>query len=159
LHGQSPAPSPAPSTPAVQVDRIDIVEKGLYKVEVKKEIADPKLLSGHRVVSSKAEHLKDTDTIPAVSGAQFGFRYVVTGTPKDAKVPVRIVAIYPEGGRKNPSNGKVALKDEFPQTAIIGPGTQFFFFSLKWGLVPGIWTIQVWCQDRKMAEQKFTLAP
>jgi hypothetical protein len=159
LHGQSAAPSPAASTPTVRVDRIDIVEKGLYRVEVKKEIEDPNTLSGHRVVGSKAEHLQDTETIPAVSGTQFGFRYVVTGAPKGAKVPTRIVAIYPEGGRQNPSNGKIALRDEFPQTATIGGGTQFFFFNLKWGLVPGVWTIQVWCQDRKLTEQKFTLAP
>ena len=81
------------------------------------------------------------------------------GEPNGAKVPTRVVAIYPEGGRQNPSNGKIALNDEFPQTPTIGGEPQFFFMNIKWGLVPGIWTIQVWCQDRKLAEQKFTLVP
>jgi hypothetical protein len=158
VRGQSPSPSTAESTPAVRVDRIDIVEKGLYRVEVKKEIEDPNMLAGHRLVSSKAEHLKDTDTIPAVSGTQFGFRYVVIGERNGVKVPTRVVVNYPEGGRQNPNNGKIAFKDEFPQTPTIGGPPQFFFMNLKWGLVPGVWRIEVWCQDRKVGEQKFTLA-
>ena len=156
VRGQEPSAS---STPAVRVDRIEIVEKGLYRVEIKKEIEDPNVLSGHRIVQSKADHLKDTETIPAVSGTQFGFRYVVIGEPNGAKVPTRIVANYPEGGRQNPYNGKIALKDEFPQTATIGGPPNFFFFNMKWGMVPGVWRIEVWCQDRKLAEQKFTLVP
>lgn len=157
VRGQTP--SPASSTPAVRVDRIEIVEKGLYRVESLKQVEDPKVLSGHRIVSAKEEHLKDAETIPAVSGTQFGFRYVAIGEPNGAKVPTRIVAHYPKGGRQNPNNGKIALKDEFPQTATIGGGPSFFFFNMKWGIVPGVWTIEVWCQDRKLAEQKFTLVP
>ena len=157
MRGQSP--SPAESTPAVRVDRIDIIEKGLYQVEIKKTIEDPSVLSGHRITSAKAEQIKDTETIPAVSGTQFGFRYVVIGEPKGAKVPIRIVANYPEGGRQNPNTGKIALKDEYPQTGSLGGAPNFFFYNMKWGMVPGVWTIEVWCQDRKLAEQKFTIAP
>jgi hypothetical protein len=157
VRGQSP--SPAEATPAIHVDRIEIVEKGLYRVEIKKTIEDPKVLSGHRIVSSTEELIKDTDKIPAVSGTQFGFRYAVIGEPNGTKVPTRIVANYPEGGRQNPNNGKIALKDEFPQTPTIGGPPAFFFFNMKWGMVPGVWTIEVWCQDRKLAEQKFTLVP
>jgi Domain of unknown function (DUF3859) len=155
VNGQSP--SAAASPPAVRVDRVEFVEKGLYRVEVKKEIEDPNMLSGRRLVSSKAEQIKDTDKIPAASGTQFGFRYVVIGEPNGAKVPTRVVVHYPEGGRQNPNNGKIAFKDEFPQTLTIGGPPQFFFMNIKWGLVPGVWTMEVWCQDRKLAEQKFTL--
>jgi hypothetical protein len=152
--GQSPTAS---SAPAVRIDRIEIVEKGLYRVEVKEQVEDPNVLSGHRYIHSKGELTESTSTIPAVSGTQFGFRYLVNGEPKGAKVAIRIVARYPEGGRQNPNTGKVALKDEFPQTATIGGPPNFFFFNMKWGMVPGVWTIEVWCQDRKLAEQKFTL--
>lgn len=115
------------------------------------------MLGGYRYVNSKGQLIKDTTTIPAVKGTQFGFRYVVVGEPKSAKVPTRIVAHYPEGGRQNPNNGKIALKDEFPQTATIGGTPNLFFFNMGWGMVPGVWTIEVWSQDRKLAEQKFTL--
>lgn len=151
--GQTPSTSPSP---AARIDRAEIVEKGLYKVEIKERVEDPTTLSGGRYVSSKAELIKDTTTIPAVP-SEFGFRYVVIGEPKGAKVPIRIVAHYPEGGRTNPKTGKTATKDEFPQTATIGGGPVFFFFNLKWAIVPGVWTIEVWAQDRKLAEQKFTL--
>ena len=113
-------------------------------------------MGGGRYVNSKGELIKDTATIPAVP-SEFGFKYVVIGEPKGAKVPIRIVAHYPEGGRTNPNNGKTAMEDEFPQTATVGGKPNFFFFNMKWGIVPGVWTIEVWSQDRKLAEQKFTL--
>lgn len=151
--GQTPSPS---ATPTARIDRVEIVEKGLYKVELNERVEDPTTLSGGRYVNSKGELIKDTATIPAVP-SQFGFKYVVIGEPKGAKVPIRIVAHYPEGGRTNPNNGKTAMKDEFPQTATVGGKHNFFFFNMKWGMVPGVWTIEVWSQDRKLAEQKFTL--
>jgi len=151
--GQAPSASPSP---AARVDRVEIVEKGLYKVQLNERVDDPSTLSGGRYVHSKGELIQDTETIPAAP-SQFGFRYVVSGEPKGSKVPIRIVAHYPEGGRTNPNNGKTATKDEFPQTATLGGGPVFFFFNMKWGIVPGVWTIEVWSQDRKLAEQKFTL--
>lgn len=154
MPGQAP---PAGSTPAARVDRIEIVEKGLYRVQLQKKVEDPKVLAGYRYVQGKAEHIQDTTTIPAVKGTQFGFRYVVVGEPKGAQVPTRIVAHYPEGGRQNPNTGKIALKDEFPQTATIGGAPNIFYFNMAWGNVPGVWTVEVWSQDRKLAEQKFTL--
>ena len=154
VRGQS---SPAGSTSPARVDRIEIIEKGLYRVQLQKKVADPNVLSGYRYVHSKGELIQDTATIPAVKGTQFGFRYVVVGEPKGAKVPTRIVARYPEGGRQNPNNGKIALKDEFPQVATIGGAPNLFFFNMMWGMVPGVWTLEVWSQDRKLAEQEFTL--
>jgi hypothetical protein len=153
VRGQAPSAS---ATPAARIDRVEIVEKGLYKVELNERVEDPTTVGGGRYVHSKGELIKDTATIPAVP-SQFGFRYVVSGEPKGAKVPTRIVAHYPEGGRTNPNTGKTAMKDEFPQTATIGGAPNLFFLNMKWGMVPGVWTIEVWSQDRKLAEQKFTL--
>lgn len=153
VRGQTPSPS---ATPAARIDRVEIVEKGLYRIEFKEKIEDPTTLGGYRYVHAKGELIKDTATIPAVNGTQFGFRYVVSGEPKGAKVSTRIVAHYPEGGRTNPATGKTATKDEFPQTPTIGAPI-LFFFNMIWGNVPGVWTIEVWSQDRKLAEQKFTL--
>ena len=113
-------------------------------------------MGGYRYVHAKGELIKDTATIPAVLGTQFGFRYVVIGEPKGANVPIRIVAHYPEGGRTNPA-GKTAAKDEFPGTRTIGGAPNLFFFNMIWGNVPGVWTIEVWSKDRKLAEQKFNL--
>jgi hypothetical protein len=154
VRGQAP---PTGSTPAARVDRIEIVEKGLYRVQLQQKVEDPRVLGGSRYVHSKGELIQDTATIPAVKGTQFGFRYVVVGEPKGTQVPTRIVAHYPEGGRQNPNNGKIAQKDEFPQAATIGGAPNLFFFNMMWGMVPGVWTIEVWSQDRKLAEQKFTL--
>ena len=150
---QPPDSAPA-ETP--RIDRIEIVEKGIYRAPVVKKIEDPNLLAGYRLVTGKLEHVKDTTTIPATKGIQFGFRYLVVGEPKGAKVPVRIVAIYPKGGRFNPNNGKTAERDEWPQSATIG-STGRFCFTLEWGRVPGVWMLQVWGKDQKYAEQEFTL--
>jgi len=151
---QPPASAPVGTA---RIDRVDIVEKGTYRIPVIKQIDDPNVLSGHRMVYGKRELVKDTTTIPATKGIQFGFRFLVVGEPKGAKVPVRIVSIYPKGGRYNPNNGKTAARDEWPITATVGSTTNYFCFTLKWGLVPGTWTLQVWDNDRKLAEQKFTL--
>ena len=68
-----------------------------------------------------------------------------------------MIAIYPKGGRYNPHNGKTAIQDEFPLSSTIGSTTSYFCFTVKWGLVPGTWTLQLWDKDRKYAEQKFTM--
>jgi hypothetical protein len=142
-----------------RIDRIDIVEKGIYRAPVIKNVDDPNVLADRRLVYGEREHVKDTTTIPATKGTQFGFRFLVDGEPKGKKVPVRIVAIYPKGGRYNPNNGKTATRDEWPITATIGSTTNYFCFTLSsWGLVPGTWTLQVWGKDRKYAEQEFTLS-
>jgi len=149
----------AASAPAEtpRIDRIEIVEKGIYRAQVVKQVDEPNVLSGHRMVYGKRELVKDTTTIPATKGIQFGIRFLVVGQPKDAKVPVRVIAIYPKGGRYNPNNGKTAKQDEWTVSATIGGSSNYFYFTLKWGFVPGIWTLQLWDKDQRYAQQQFTM--
>src|ERR1700730_12924076 len=79
VRSQTPSASPSP---AARIDRVEIVEKGLYRIESKEKVEDPTTLGGYRYVHAKGELIKDTATIPAVLGTQFGFRYVVIGEPK-----------------------------------------------------------------------------
>jgi hypothetical protein len=155
----SPAQPPASAPPeAYRIDRVEILEKGIYRVPILKRVADPNVVSGQHMVYGKREHVQDTTTIPATTGIQFGFRYVVVGEPQGTKVPVRVIAVYPPGGRYNPNTGKTFAQDVFYLSQTIGSTTSHFCFTLaSWGHVLGPWTLQVWDQDRKLAEQTFTL--
>jgi hypothetical protein len=151
-----PPTSPAADTP--RVDRIEIIEKGLYEAPIIKKVEDPTKSSGQRIVYGKREHVKDTADIPATQGTQFGFRYRIIGEPKDAKAMLRIIVVYPGEGRHNPHTGKTMKQDEFPHTPMIG-GTDSFVYTLgSWGREPGVWTFQVWDKERKLGQQEFTLA-
>ena len=50
--------------------------------------------------------LRRTTEITARLGVEFGLRYRIVGAPKGAKVPVKIVTIYPGDGLRNPKADK-----------------------------------------------------
>jgi hypothetical protein len=153
----SPAQPPA-SAPAgtYRIDRVEILEKGIYRAQIIKTFA-ANTLSGQQSVYGKRELVKDTTTIPATPGIQFGFKFLVVGEPKGARVPMRVIAVYPPGGRQNPHTGKIVAQDVFEVSRTIGSTDNPFCFTPKWGLVLGTWTLQVWDGDRKLAEQKLAL--
>jgi hypothetical protein len=134
--------------PASRVDRIEIVERGTYRIPSKPVSAPGDVVK-----------IKETTTIPARKGVLFGLKYVVSGEPKGAKAALKIIVIYPEGGITNAKTGKTADKEEISEDRTVGPARCFWGVKLATEemLVPGEWTCQIWCQDRKLAEQKFTL--
>lgn len=139
-----------------QIERIDIVGKGIYHVAVDKMTPDKQAPTG--VVSSvkKATKIEDTTTVHAGIGLEFGIQYVIVGSPKRASVPIRIVNVYPSQGLRNPKTHKLFRRVEFVRNKIIGDVNYAgYAFEHRWEILPGKWKFELWYNNHKMAEQSF----
>jgi hypothetical protein len=144
-HGQQP-----------RVDRIEVAEYGLYQMETIETAAAPDVPGGSLEIVNKARNVGVTRTIPAQLGVEFGFQYRLIGEPKGADVPLVFRTRFPQPGLVDPSSGKTYSRSEDVRRITIGPPSyNAYGFGEAWELVPGVWTLEIWYEDRKLAEQTF----
>jgi hypothetical protein len=92
-------------------------------------------------------------------GTEFGIEFRIDGTPTGQGVTLHLVLIFPPQGLRNPNNGEIMhnSKIAFPDMKIGDLSLVGYGFDNGWEIVPGIWTEQIWYQDRMLAERSFTV--
>lgn len=131
----------------------EITQSGIYELKA----TDSNNVAG----TSRApdySFVSDATTVPARKGVNFGFEYRLTGVVRGLPVPIRHVVVFPEGGLRDPKDAKVVARRQYFFDATVG-NLYLRGYDLKedWELVPGIWTLQVWYFEKKLAEKTFTL--
>jgi Domain of unknown function (DUF3859) len=139
------------------IKRVEIVEFGIYSVKVEKSVSAVGAASGYRNELSNERLVTATDTMPARLGVNFGFRYQIIGN-NGATVTLKKVTLIPQPGIQNPKTGDTKIRGEISFERVVG-GKYYtgFGFDDSWEVVPGIWTIELWDGDRKLASQSFNL--
>jgi hypothetical protein len=155
LSAAPPVAPPEDSQP-LRVDRIDIVNKGIYRASFSATGSDPQ--TSRAGMFQNVQLTEDTTTIPARSGTVFGFQFVVVGVPNGRYVPVRIVARYPKDSFQDPQTGEPVSQEEFNDVPKLNT-TASRYVQLGSSGNTGVWTYEVWCQGRKYAEQQFSVVP
>ena len=141
-----------------QIERIDIVGKGIYQVAVGKLTPNKRTPTGVVTSVQNAKKIEDTTTVHARIGVEFGIQYVIVGVPKGAQVPIRIVNVYPKQGLRNPKTRETFRRAEIVRNKIIGDVVYTgYAFENAWEIVPGVWKFELWHKNRKLAEQRFTV--
>jgi hypothetical protein len=143
--------------PAARVDRVDIVDKGIYRAEVLEIIPDPHSPTGTRERIGNITLQQDTTSIPRIKNSRFGLRYSITGVPSGGQVALKIIVIYPEGGPRSHRTGTAGDRDEFPLVQLIGSGPYYWGFRMDDDTALGVWDFQVWVDQRMLAEQTFNI--
>jgi hypothetical protein len=141
-----------------QINRIEIVERGIFESQTKERIDAPGAATGQQNIVVGVKLVQSTTSIPAKVGIGFGIMYVPTGNPKGGPVQLRAVVVYPTPGFRNAKTGQFDLQSELVQNTKIG-SRQYRGFRLvaqRW-LLPGLWRFEVWQGNRKFAEQTFTM--
>lgn len=141
---------------AQKVERIEIVEYGIYTADKLKSQRDP---NGqlHSTIGN-LHHAETTTTIPAELGIKFGVKYRVIGEPDGQRVTIRKLIVYPPTGIKPPNALQPLLSSDGQTNPPIGETVYTGFeFDDPWELVPGSWAIQFWQGNRLLAEQRFTV--
>lgn len=152
------AAASAASAQSARVDRIDIVDKGIYTITLGEQTTGVNTPSGTVTAVPIAKNTEATTTIPARLGVEFGLRYLIVGAPNAAEVTVDIVNTYPKPGLVDPADPKPILESRFSRQKKIGePIYLGYGFENAWEMVPGTWTFEIWYQGRKLAEQSFTV--
>lgn len=141
-----------------KVDRIEIVETGIYHAETAAIERAPGTASRQRNVLSETKLIASTTRVEAKLGVHFGMRYRVVGRPSLATVKLTSVTQYPAPGLKNPKAGSVQTRGEHPLFATIAQiNYRGYVFEHDWELVPGAWTFELWDGNRKLVSQTFNV--
>ncbi|MEJ0023794.1 MAG: DUF3859 domain-containing protein [Alphaproteobacteria bacterium] len=140
---------------AQTVERVEISKFGIYTSrDISKSVRPDGI---EEVIDGDSRWLQQTDTIPARIGVKFGIRFKLEGAP--GAVTLRRVTIVPEPGLR-PRPGKPIKRVERDITLSTGDSIDAgWSFDHAYELLTGIWTIQIWQGDRKLAEKKFKVVP
>jgi hypothetical protein len=145
-----------PALAQVKVTAAEIVEYGIYTAEIQTAKRDSKGVLQSNL--GNIRHAATTTTVPARHGVRFGIRYKIIGTPDGATIPIKFVTVFPLAGLSPPNMAQPIHNSESNQTLKIADiGYHDYGFDDPWELVPGPWTIQIWYDKTKLAEQKFTV--
>jgi hypothetical protein len=141
-----------------RVDRVDVVEYGIYAAEKTKQTDTPGVVAGHTSTVTNIRNKEVTRSVPARREVRFGFRYNVIGAPTGAQVSMTVVHKFPKQGLRRPGAAETVYREEYTTSKTIGEESYTgYHFDNDWELVPGAWTIELWYQGRKLAEQSFTV--
>ena len=141
-----------------KVDRIEIIETGIYRAETALIEQAPATATGQRNILSETKLLVSTTRIEAKVGVHFGMRYRVVGLPNHATIKLTSVTQYPGAGLKKPGTETLQARGEHALSATIGAvNYRGYVFEHDWELVPGTWTFELWDGKRKLASQAFNV--
>jgi hypothetical protein len=139
-----------------KVDRIEIVEVGIYRAETARIETAPDTATRQRNVLSETKLIASTTRIEAKIGVHFGVRYRVVGRPNQATIKLISVTQYPAPGLKNPKSTSNQTRGEHPMFATIGQiNYRGYVFEHDWELVAGAWVFELWDGNRRLASQTF----
>jgi hypothetical protein len=139
-----------------KVERIEIVETGIYRAETASIESAPDTATRQRNILSETKLVTVTTRIEAKLGVHFGMRYRVVGRPNGVSVKLTSVTLYPGSGLKNPLSGRSVARGEHLLFATIGAiNYRGYVFEHGWEMVPGVWTFELWDGNRKLASQAF----
>lgn len=142
----------------VRVERIDVVDTGIYAVETGEETADPNAPTGTIAAVTTVTNVETTTTIPGKLGLEFGLRYVIVGEPDGAEVPLDFVITYPPPGIVDPAESSPLLESRYSRSKKIGETVYLGYgFENDWEIVPGLWRFEIWHDGAKLADQSFTI--
>lgn len=149
-------------TDAAKVLRGKVFEYGIYRAQRKGRVLGNLSTNTGKIVSKPVLELEETtDRIPLVKNTYFAYRYRLMDLPKiEAKKPVvdvRKVLIHPEmtlpNGTKSTGWDRMDRGRTSAGQVIAFDG---YAFNEDYEMVEGDWIFQIWFQDKKMVEQKFT---
>jgi hypothetical protein len=139
------------------IKRIEIIDFGIYSLDKGERLSSPNTATGFRNVVSNEKLISATDTVPARLGVNFGFRFRIVGK-KGTTVTLKKVTLIPQPGIQNPKTGDTKVRSELSLEKTIGDKDfTSYGFDNPWEIVPGIWTIEFWDGDRKLASQSFNI--
>lgn len=138
-----------------QVQRIDIVEYGIYTVD--KKVCQRDAEGIERCDRADVHHAATTWTVPAQLGVEFGLRYRVIGAPKGAQLTLKRDWLLPGPGFNPPGKQPIHRLDRTDTVAVGDAIYVSYGFDDPWELVPGPWVLEVWYGGRKLVTQTFTV--
>lgn len=140
-----------------RIDRIDIIEAGIYERQSSSTTLGQSSTGGTLVIAD-LKLIKSTTTIPARIGTSFGVRFRLIGQPFSGKAILKVVTRIPPPGIRNTDTNQMQLTSEITIIKTIGAEHTFDnIFESPGHLITGNWVMEIWHENRKLAQQQFTV--
>jgi hypothetical protein len=156
------AQTPTVVEPAPSVAGITITKIGSYTGQSTSAPAEAGQQSPTGTVGTAANwhFLSDSADVDGKVGTQFGIEFRIDGAPAGEAVTLHLALTFPPQGIRNPNTGERlhSAKIAFPNMKIGALCLLGYGFDNAWEIVPGVWTEQIWYQDRMLAERSFTVS-
>jgi hypothetical protein len=136
-----------------------VSQRGLYKLVRSGGLVDnPSTSTGKAIANPVIQLIKSTDRIPLIKGAQMQLQFRIWSLPdQPAYVDLRRVLKHPEMSLPDGSvstgsdymiKGRVSVNQIIAYTG--------YGLDEDYELIEGDWVFEIWHQNRKLIEQKFT---
>ena len=142
---------------ADDVERVDIVEFGIYRTTLLRR--DPSATTAHGTLGVVGDYelVERTDTVCPRLGLSFGVEYVLVGRTEGRVVTIDWVTRFPRGGVTRPS-GERFTESRYSTFKVVGERSyRDYTFDEPWEMVPGEWTLEFYHRGRKLGEKRFTV--
>jgi hypothetical protein len=148
--------------PSATVSGVTVTNAGTYKAQSVSAPGGAGQLSptGTIGTASNWHFVSKTSEVVGEIGTQFGIEFRLEGNPVGDSVTLHMVLKFPPKGIRNPNTGTTmhTADIEFPNLKIGTLCLLGYGFDNGWEIVPGVWTEQIWYQDRMLAERAFTVS-
>ena len=148
--------------PAATVSGVAIINAGTYTAQSVSAPSRAGQLSPTGTVgtASNWHFVSDSTDVAGQVGTQFGIEFRIDGNPVGDGVTLHMVLNFPPQGIRNPNTGDTmhTANIAFPNLKIGALSLLGYGFDNAWEIVPGVWTEQIWYQDRMLAERTFTVS-
>jgi Domain of unknown function (DUF3859) len=148
--------------PAASVSGITVTNAGIYEAQSVSAPSGTGQLSptGTIGTASNWHFVSKTTDVTGQVGTQFGIEFRLEGNPVGDGVTLHMLLKLPPQGIRNPNTGETmhTAKIAFPNLKIGALCLLGYGFDNAWEIVPGVWTEQIWYQDRKLAERTFIVS-
>lgn len=146
------------SAQAPRIERIEVLQSGLYNATVARREASPGTTSGRTSILQGFTFYAATTEVPARLGTRFGTEYRIVGSPNGQPVQLRSVVRIPEPGITNPVNGNTYRESVRVFTATIGAtDITGYSFDQEWEILAGDWVQEIWADRRLLLSRTFTV--
>jgi len=132
------------------ISKVELQACGVYERTVERREDDARSASGKRTIVQDHRLVNETTRIPGRVGLHFGCQVVLQGAPADGLATFRAVLRLPPGARREELSGSQAYN-------IGEPGHVGYTFGSGDALAYGEWTLQIWVDERKLAEKTFVV--
>jgi hypothetical protein len=162
LSGAAAAQTATVIAPAATVSGVTVTNAGTYTAQSVSGPSRAGQLSPTGTIGSAADwHFVSNSTeVAGQVGTQFGVEFRIDGNPAGEGVTLHLVVKFPPQGIRNPNTGDMmhTANIAFPNLKIGALCLLGYGFDNAWEIVPGVWTAQIWYQDRLLAERTFTVS-
>jgi hypothetical protein len=132
------------------ISKVELQACGVYERGVERREDDARSASGKRTIVQDLRLVNETTRILGRVGLHFGCQVVLQGAPADGLATFRAVLRPPPGARREELSGSQAY-------TIGEPGHVGYTFGSGDALAYGEWTLQIWVDERKLAERTFVV--